>query len=394
MSVFATLTLVLWLPQLSIWAQNQRGPVVIGETVHLQSTALKESRTLFIAKPAGYDNSADKYPVLYLLDGESNFRFTAAIVDFLAAGDRIPKMLVIGIAAGEFRKRTHDLTPPSADERDNRFSPGNGGADTFLSFLGDELIPYVERNYRTRPYRLLAGHSFGGLLAVYALTTRPKLFNGYIAADPSLYWNNQAVVAQTESFFSRTPSLQVDFYMTATGMADQVPSEIERMKAALSRASPAGFRWKCDWLPEEDHASIPLPTFYRGLEVIFEPWRLPNPLGLFDPGGIAAIHRRFREAGRRFGYPERTTPPFTVSLVVAALMSAGRLEEASAVLLHDPTAYPPPWNQLDALARAYERRGDIEQAVRYYRMSLRENPTTDFARKKLTGMGVKVPTPQ
>ena len=137
--------------------------------------------------------------------------------------------------------------------------------------------------------------------------------------------------------------------------------------------------------------SIPLPSIYRGLETIFQEWRLADPLALFDQGGIEAIHRRFREAGKRFGYPERTTPPFTVSLVVAALVSTGRLEEASKVLLHDTVAYPPPWNQLDALARAYERRGNIEQAARYYLLSLKENPRNEFARKKLTEMGVKIP---
>ena len=140
--------------------------------------------------------------------------------------------------------------------------------------------------------------------------------------------------------------------------------------------------------------SIPLPSIYRGLETVFEEWRLPDPVALFDRGGIEAIHRRFQEAGKRFGYPERTTPPFTVSLVVAALMSAGRLEEASKVLLHDITTYAPPWNQLEALARAYEKRGDTGEAVRYYRLSLKQNPSDEFARKKLTELGIKVPEQQ
>ena len=137
--------------------------------------------------------------------------------------------------------------------------------------------------------------------------------------------------------------------------------------------------------------SIPLPAIYRGLESIFEEWRLTDAVGLFDQGGIEAIHRRFREAGQRFGYPERTTPPFTVSLVVAALIGAGRLEDASKVLLHDPAAYPPPWNQLDALARAYEKSGERERAARCYLLSLKENPRNEFAIKRLEEMGVEIP---
>src|ERR1035441_8391127 len=149
---FLAIFVFLWALQISkidAWAQSQGSPVVIGETAQLRSDALKESRSLLISKPAGYDSGTDRYPVLYLLDGETHFRYTAAIVDFLAANDRIPKMLVVGIASGDSRKRTHDLTPPSTAEIDNRFSPGNGGADAFLSFLSGELIPYVEQTYRT-----------------------------------------------------------------------------------------------------------------------------------------------------------------------------------------------------------------------------------------------------
>jgi hypothetical protein len=63
------------------------------------------------------------------------------------------------------------------------------------------------------------------------------------------------------------------------------------------------------------------------------------------------------------------------------------------VLLHDPANYPPPWNQLDALARAYEKRGDNQQAVRFYLLSLKANPQSEFARKKLIEKGVKIPQP-
>jgi hypothetical protein len=97
------------------------------------------------------------------------------------------------------------------------------------------------------------------------------------------------------------------------------------------------------------HTSIPLRSIHDGLDTIFDGWHLTDLLELYDKGGLEAIHRYFREGGRRYGY-YRTTSPFTVSLIVARLMGSGRLEEAAEVLLHDPKAYPPPWNQIDALA--------------------------------------------
>src|ERR1017187_4825413 len=85
----------LWAVQISkidAWAQSQGSPIVTGDTVQLESDTLKEPRTVLIAKPAGYGDNTDRYPVLYLLDGETHFRYTAAIVDFLTENDRIPKM--------------------------------------------------------------------------------------------------------------------------------------------------------------------------------------------------------------------------------------------------------------------------------------------------------------
>ena len=151
---------------------------------------MNERRPLFISKPAGYEQGTERYPVLYLLDGETHFHHATGIARFLAESGRIPALLVVGVAS---TNRNRDLTPPSQAGNDLRFSPGGGGADAFLRFLSEELIPYVEANYRTRSYRILVGHSFGGLFAVYALTTRPRVFNAYIAISPSLHWNNQGV---------------------------------------------------------------------------------------------------------------------------------------------------------------------------------------------------------
>ena len=113
---------------------------------------------------------------------------------------------------------------------------------------------------------------------------------------------------------------------------------------------------------------------------------------LYEKGGLEAVHRHFREGARRVGY-DRTTPPFTVSMIVAGLLRKGRLDEAATVLLHDPKQYPPPWNQFDALARAYSARGDTEQAIRYFRLSVKANPANEFAKAKLKELGVNVEPP-
>jgi uncharacterized protein len=369
--------------------QNQTDWVSRSQTVEIPSKNLKQSRSLTISKPEGYENGTDAYPVLYLLDGESNFEYTAPIVHYLADNERIPEMIVVAVHSGDQARRTHDLTTPSQSEIDNRFSPGNGGADAFLSFISDELIPYVEKNYRTRPYRILVGHSFGGLFAIYTLIEKPKLFNAYIAIDPTVSWNNGAEIIRARRFFSNVQELQADVFVTAANAFGRTEPGIKDLVAALDANRARDFRWDFEWMKDENHLTIPLPSIYYGLNWIFAGWYLTDPLQLFDEGGLEAVDRHFREGGSRYGYA-RATSPFTISLIVAGLIKAGRLEEASTLLFHDPKAYPPPWNQLDALARAYTERGNVPKAIQYYKLSLQENPQNNWARQKLTQMGIDV----
>ncbi len=371
---------LLLLPSLA--AQPSAAPVVIGEKVRIQSKILNGTRSLLIAKPAGYEEGADKYPVLYLLDGESQFVHAAGIVRFLAESERIPGMLVVAIENPGYAERTHDLTPKSTAEIDNRFSPGNGGAGEYLRFLSEELLPYVDRSYRTRPYRILAGHSFGGLFAIHSLLDRPALFNAYIAIDPTLSWDNQAEVSRAEAFFARTPDLDAGLYIAAANDGGGVPAGTRKFAAVLDEHTPKGLRWNFVWMPEETHSSISHRALYAGLDNIFDGWHLADPLALYDQGGLEAVHRHFREGGKRCGYDVQTSP-FTISMIVYELGKAGRLEEAAAVLLHDPKAYPPPWNQLDALARKYAGRGDRPHAIEYFELSLERNPNNEYARAKL-----------
>jgi len=384
--VFLKVFLAIWLATAATCSHAQTGgePIVIGKKFQLHSKILNETRSLLVATPEGYDQETDRYSVLYLLDGDENFVQTVGIVHSLMESDRIPPMLVVGIANTE---RTRDLTPPTQVENENRFLPKNGGADTFLQFISGELIPYVDTHYRTRPYKVLVGHSAGGLLAIYALASNPTLFNAYIAIDPMLSWNNKATVTKLEAIFKDTRELSADLYITATDEGGTALSADYKLCGILNQRTPREFRWTFKQMPGETHTSIPHQSIYSGLDSIFDGWHMANPLKLYDEGGLAAIHRHFAESGRRYGY-DRKTPAFTVSLVVAALIAQDRLEEAATVLQHDPKTYPAPWNQLDALARAYAQKGDNKQAIHYYELSLKVNPNNEWARKKLKEAGV------
>ena len=101
---------------------------------------------------------------------------------------QIPELIVVGVPNTD---RTRDLTPTRNASRPTGGSDpslrGSGGGDAFLAFLRDELIPTVDAAYRTTDYRILVGHSFGGLMSLHAFLSEPALFQAHLAIDPSVF---------------------------------------------------------------------------------------------------------------------------------------------------------------------------------------------------------------
>src|SRR6185437_4590469 len=152
--------------------------------------------------------STHVYPVVYQTDAPGHVNEMGSSADFLVANNRMPQVIIVAIANTD---RTRDLTPThwnrKLPEGKADPSPTAGGADKFLDFIQTELIPEVERRYRVAPYKIFAGHSLGGLLAIHALITRPDMFNAYIAVSPALQWDDGHTLHQAQQFFASRPKL-------------------------------------------------------------------------------------------------------------------------------------------------------------------------------------------
>ena len=171
-------------------AQNPSGtPVEIGRRLTLESRVLGETRAFDVSLPTNYASSGERYPVIVVLDGEFEHEIAAAIARFYASSSMLPRTIVVGVRNTD---RMRDLTPRAAPGFTvPREASVSGGADRFLDFLEKELVPYIDRTYRTTPMRVLVGHSLGGLFALHALATRPGLFIGYVVMEPATWWNNE-----------------------------------------------------------------------------------------------------------------------------------------------------------------------------------------------------------
>ncbi|MDX1701443.1 MAG: alpha/beta hydrolase-fold protein, partial [Melioribacteraceae bacterium] len=161
----------------SITGQEQ---VLIGQKQVIHSDILNESRSYQIHLPSSYQWALDRsYPVLFVLDGESNFLHTVGSTRFLSSKGEIPELIIVAITS-KIRIRDYTQTDWSTHWS------GGGGAFNFKSFLSKELIPKIENNYRTNGFRILSGHSAAGQFVLYNLTSDPNLFNAYFAISPNL----------------------------------------------------------------------------------------------------------------------------------------------------------------------------------------------------------------
>ena len=152
-------------------------PIVVGQRFELRSESLGELRSYQVHRPPNYEIENARYPVLIVLDGEWHFQHVSTTVDFLADAGQIPAMLVIGI--------------PNTDRNRDMDSAAAPGSSPFLTFITDELIPKIDRDYRTHPHRTLVGHSGAGLYALYSMINAPEVFRGYIVIAPAFGDNRE-----------------------------------------------------------------------------------------------------------------------------------------------------------------------------------------------------------
>ena len=171
------------------------------------------------------------------------------------------EMIVVGITNTD---RTRDLTPTKATGPNAAQFPTAGGADNFLKFIETEVIPEIEKRYRVQPYRVLAGHSFGGLFAVHALITRPELFNSYVAVSPSLQWSDDATLKRAEEFFKTRKELRATLFTSLGNEPGDIGKAFEQFKQLLAKNQIKGFEWEAQQMTDEDHGSVVLRSHYFG----------------------------------------------------------------------------------------------------------------------------------
>lgn len=320
-------------------------PVIVGQTEGLHSATLDEERTYHVSLPASYGWAKDRrYPVLYVLDGSWHFRHTAASVDYLAAHGEIPEMIVVAI---DSTKRVRDFT--QSDWPAGWI--GGGGAANFKRFLATELMPAVDRAYRTDGFRVLSGHSASAQFVLYCLTAEPALFRGYIALSPSLDWDGNLPQRALEASFEATRELANFLYVARSDDAGRALADYERLVETLAQKAPRGLRWSSQAFPDETHASLPLLAQTDGLRHLYAGYRLHDDLLERGPD-FARQH--FEKVSKTVGWT-LPIPEVVLNNLAYAALEQGQAEVAVALFERNVAANPHSANAYDGLADGYEK---------------------------------------
>jgi predicted alpha/beta superfamily hydrolase len=234
----------------------------IGETLTIDSKILGERRTINVYVPPDYAKG-ERYPVLYMPDGgmKEDFPHVVGSVDVSIKNTIIRPVIVVGV---ENTERRRDLPGPTAIPEEQNAAPNAGGNERFRAFLRDELKPMITARYRTTNESAIIGESLAGLFVVETFLVEPALFDGYIAADPSLWWNDESLIRSAGprlAWLAGPKSL----YVATSEMQDGVAMLLQ----LLGSYAPPGVTWKHEAMPDEHHGSLYPTAALHGIRMVF-----------------------------------------------------------------------------------------------------------------------------
>ena len=389
------------------WCQRDN-KIVIGSIDSIYSKVLNEQRKIWISLPSSYGrglNAAKKYPVIYLLDGDGHFQSVAALLkQFSTNGNSLsPEMIIVGITN---TNRTRDLTPTHYSlGPDGKPMPGlgsSGGGEKFTAFIEHELIPYIDSLYPAAPYRMLIGHSLGGLLVMNTFVNHRELFNAYVAIDPSMWWDNKRLLKQTnmilnqQSFDGRSLFLAVANTMEDGMDTSQVKNDTSgntlhirsNLELAEMLSQPKNNHLNRSWkyYKDETHNTVSFLAEYDAIRWVFKDYALNIPgnnVGS-EAFNVDYVSRHYDSVSRFMGYkilPDEQT----VNFIGYQLMSEGKMNKASHFFQLNMTNFPTSFNVYDSMGDFFRETGNLKRAIELYSkaLTIKEIPDT---REKLQNL--------
>jgi hypothetical protein len=341
-----------------------------------------------------------------LLDGDGHFPSVMGMIQQLSevnGNTKCPEMILVAIPNTD---RTRDLTPThSTLDPTGKNVPdfkSSGGGEQFTGFLEKELMPHIDSVYSPAPYKILIGHSFGGLTAMNIVINHTAMFNSYIVIDPSMWWDGRKLLTQAAEVFKqkkfegRSLFLAIANTMPAnmdtlqvqrdtTGTTAHIRS-ILALKNVLQQNTASGLNWSYKYYNDDNHGSVPLIAEYDGLRFLFNFFDFPKGFqsdvvdknAKIDIGAVFRDH--YADISKRMGY-QVLPPEDMVNQTAYYLMQTGLGDRAYALFDLNIKNYPDSFNVYDSMGDYYDNQKNKAKAIEFYKKSLKVKETLDTQKK-------------
>ena len=389
-------------------AQANTNTIVLGKKEFLFSKVLNEKREVWVHVPGNVKKNAttQRYPVVYVLDGDQHFLSLSGLVHQLSAtnGNTIcPEMIVVAVMNPD-RARDLTITHKTDGPYNNpQYFKHSGGGEKYTAFLKKELIPYIDSLYPTAPYRTLVGHSLGGMIVVNALLNHTDAFNAYVALDPSLWWDDNLLVRQAKTAMQEKKFNGKTFFMAIanTMNSDRDTSEWRKDTtqwslhlrdalefASLAESNPSnGLRASHAYYKKESHQSVPLLGTYDALHFIFDFHSFTALNRLYEPGFAAdsALRTHYEYLSKKMGYTVLPQEAFIDGLG-RSFLEMRMLDKAEAIFKLNVHNYPNSAVVYAAMGDLYAAKADMKMATSYYQKSLSLKNDPEVRKKMAAGL--------
>jgi predicted alpha/beta superfamily hydrolase len=390
--------------------QHQDNQIVIGKIDSIKSNILGEERKIWVYVPEGASDPKKRFPVVYLLDGDDHFTPVKGIIQYLSENEVCPNMILVGIPNTD---RTRDLTPTKSlympDGTKTDAFKTSGGGEKFESFIEKELIPHIDSVYPVAPYKMLIGHSFGGLTVMNIVINHTDMFNSYVAIDPSMWWDNKKLLNKAQDVLSQKKfagkSLFLAIANTMPGAMDTLQVRIDTtgntshirsilaLKDILQRNPADGLAFSYKYYKDDNHGSVPLIAEYDAFHFLFSYYKMPHEMDgklfdrniQFDPAAAYSAH--YEEVSKHMGYTVLPPEDAVAGLGNYYYQHANFPQRGYAMLMLNLKNYPASFDANNNMGDYYDHQKDKAKAIEYYTkaLAIKDNPDTRKKLDKLTG---------
>jgi len=368
--------------QVAVFQVNAQNGI---DAFKVESKSLKETRTIKVALPFGYEYSIKSYPIIVVLDNQLLFSTTTALVNQLSSTSRMPESIVVTIVEGN--KHRSYYSPNLYDNIKNRNYGYGNHQDELTQFLSDELLPKLENKYRVADFRTLIGFSPSSVYTLHTFSKNQDLFHAYIAlASGNIigdgYIKGETLIDDIEESFTKNDSRKRFIYIVSGGkdLEDQpdIDDNINNFNQSLSKLDSNKFKAKAEIIQGEGHTDVALPGLISAFDFIFpkEKW-IVNYQGLIvKPGNAKENIDKFYsklsiEYGIRF-YPsmDRIYSMSCIKNIGSSLLRQKRVDEAIELYQYWTELYPKSHFAYSYLGRAQRVKNDFKAAKKSYEKAI------------------------